>query len=123
MSRTPDPFVASILARLAPLGPIHARAMFGGHGIYLDAVMFAIVFRQTLWLRVDGETKARFAAAGGRPFVYAGKTKPVEMPYWQPPPGAVDDPGELLTWADLALAAATRAKRAKAQKFRSRRNL
>ncbi len=102
--------VARALGLLMPLGPVRARAMFGGHGLYLDEVMFALIGWGDLWFRVDGETKARFAEAGSEPFVYQGKTKPVEMPYWRAPPGSMESPEALLPWAEFALEAARRVK-------------
>jgi DNA transformation protein len=38
-------YKAYVLDQLAPLGPVTARAMFGGAGIYLDGVMFALITR------------------------------------------------------------------------------
>lgn len=36
-------YVDYLLDQLAPLGAVRARAMFGGYGIYLDRLMFALV--------------------------------------------------------------------------------
>jgi DNA transformation protein len=113
-------FVAQVLGLLTPLGPVRARAMFGGHGIYLDDVMFALIGWGDLWFRIDGETKSRFAAAGSEPFVYQGKTKPVEMPYWRAPEGGLESPEALLPWAEIALGAARRAKAEKTPRRRGR---
>lgn len=98
---------------LAPLGPVTARRMFGGHGIYLDGVMFALIASDTLYIKADGATKDHFAAAGSRPFTYAGKNKPVEMSYWQAPMDAMEDPDALLPWALRGIEAARRGKAAR----------
>lgn len=109
------------LALLLPLGPVQARAMFGGHGLYLEGVMFALL-GPDLHLKVDDETKPRFAAAGGVPFTYQREgRRPVEMSFWKPPTGALADAGALLPWAELAVAAARRAKAKKAGKKARRR--
>ena len=98
------------MALLLPLGPVESRAMFGVHGLYLEGVMFGFLLPD-LHLRVDDETKTRFAAAGGVPFTYQREgRRPVEMPYWTPPAEALADAGALLPWAELAVAAARRAK-------------
>jgi len=126
-----DPFVDQVLGLLMSLGPVRARAMFGGHGIYLEDIFFAIIGWDRLWLRVDEETKSRFAEAGNEPFVYDGKTRPVELAYWAAPEGSMENPETLLPWADLAarlrearfggrreVAAARRVKAAKKSKKR-----
>ena len=114
-----DPFSARVTRLLMPLGPVRARAMFGGHGIFHEDLMFALIAWDRLYFKVDGETKGRFAAAGGEPFVYQGKHKPVEMSYWALPGDGLGDPAELLDWAALALAAARRARSKKARKRRA----
>jgi len=38
-----DPFVEEILERMAPLGALRARRMFGGVGLYCDDVFFGLV--------------------------------------------------------------------------------
>lgn len=106
-------FAAHAVEMLSPLGPVRARGMFGGFGIYHEDVMFGLVAYDRLYLKVDDETKERFREAGGEPFVYDGKRKPIEMSYWTPPDQAADDPAALLPWAKLGLEAARRARAAK----------
>lgn len=103
-------FADKVAALLLPLGPVRARAMFGGFGIYHEELMFALIAGDRLFLKVDAETKARFEEAGCAPFVYAGKTRPVEMSYWSAPEPALSDAEQLLPWAELGLAAARRAR-------------
>lgn len=107
--KTTPPFVARCLALLVPCGPVVPRGMFGGWGIFLDGVMFALIVRETLYLKTDAETRARFAETGSEPFVYAGRAKPVEMSYWRAPAGSLENPETLQPWAELAVAAARRA--------------
>jgi DNA transformation protein len=114
------PFVTRCLTLLMPLGPVVPRAMFGGWGFFLDGVMFALAARDTLYLKTDQATRDRFAAAGSKPFVYAGRVKPVEMSYWRAPAGSLDNPETLLPWAEPALAAARRAAAGKAEQRSAR---
>jgi len=104
-------FVDRALGLLVPLGPVRARAMFGGWGIYLDDTMFALIAGEALFLKVDGDSEARFAAAGAEPFVYSRGGESIAMSYRQAPDGSLDHPGALLPWAELALAAAKRARK------------
>lgn len=98
------------LELLQPLGTCSARRMFGGWGIYLDGLMFALIAFERLYLKVDGTTEARWAAAGGQPFVYDGKGRPVKMNYYTPPDEALESPELMRPWARLALEAALRAR-------------
>jgi len=111
-------FVDFLLEQLVLVGPVAARAMFGGHGIYLHGTMFGLVASDTLYLKVDDANRDSFEAAGMGPFVYDGKKGPVAMSYYEVPPGALEDPEALLPWAQSAVAAASRAK---AKKPRRRR--
>ena len=103
-----DEFVAHVLDLMAPLGNVQARAMFGGHGFFLDDVMFAKMGKDVLDLRVDDENRALFEKAG---MEKAGK-----MPYHRAPPEALEDGEVFLEWAQGAVAASRRAAQSKPKK-------
>src|SRR6476619_873945 len=63
-------FIAYLQELFADFGAVSARAMFGGHGLYHDGVMFAVAFEDGLYLKVDSQTRALFEAEGCMPFVY-----------------------------------------------------
>jgi DNA transformation protein len=67
-------------------------------------------------LKTDDGTRPHFAEAGGRPFIYDGKGKPITMSYWTPPEEAMDSAEAMRPWARLALEAALRAAKAKPPK-------
>jgi DNA transformation protein len=119
MAKT-TPFVERMAAQLAPLGPVRARGMFGGYGVYLDDLMFALIAWDRLFFKVDDQTKPTFVDAGGQPFVYDQGGQAVTMSYWEPPKGAFKDAGTLMPWAELGLAAARRVRAAKRGKPRER---
>ena len=98
------------LELLHTLGPCQARRMFGGYGIYLDGLMFGLIAYERLYLKVDADSEPRWQAAGGEPFVYDGKGKPVKMSYYTPPAEALESPELMRPWARLALEAALRAR-------------
>ncbi len=93
---------------LAPLGAIHTRAMFGGHGVYCDDLFIAIVIDDQLYLKVDALTQAAFADAGSAPFVYQGQAKPIEMSYWSVPDEALESARAMRPWGRRAIEAALR---------------
>lgn len=111
-------YVEYTLELLEPLGPVQARAMFGGWGLYQGGRMFGLIIDDRLYLKTDEATRPDFESSGGEPFVYdAGKgRKPVTMSYWTPPPDASDDAHALLPWARRAVDAALRAAQKQKQK-------
>ncbi|CAM3674881.1 TfoX/Sxy family protein [Corallococcus sp. ZKHCc1 1396] len=113
MPRT-DSLVEYTLELLEPLGPVQARSMFGGWGLYFGGRMFGIIIQGQLHLKVDDVTRADFEAEGCRPFVYESRGKAQPMNYWTPPADAEDNSRMLLPWARRAVDAANRAAMKKA---------
>lgn len=101
-------FADFIEESLAPLGPVRARRMFGGYGVFLDRVMFALIADDTLYFKTDDGNRPEFEARSLGPFVYEGNGRLVRMPYFEAPAEALDDPETLCAWARGALAAAAR---------------
>lgn len=95
----------------AGLGAVGIRRMFGGKGIYLDGIIFAIEIGGELMLKADAETAPDFSAAGCRQWLYTHRKsgKVVAMPYWSVPDEALDDPDEMTPWARKAVEAGMRA--------------
>jgi DNA transformation protein len=106
-------FQAFILDLLAPLNPV-ARRMFSGVGLFRDGVMFGLLARDSMHLRVDARSRERFEAAGSAPFTYnrAGRTVSIES-YYALPDGLLDQPDELQDWARDAIGAALAAHKPK----------
>lgn len=115
MSNSPS-FVEHALDLLSGIGPVRARAMFGGHGLYSGDLMFGLLDDDEIFLKTDDASRPRFVEAGCRMWVYPGAA---ETHYYRPPDDAHEDGEAMLPWASLALAAAQRGRAAKARKPRS----
>lgn len=96
----------------AGLGPVSIRRMFGGKGIYHNGLIVALVVSGEVLLKADAVSAPEFEAAGARRWTYAGKRRPVAMPYWSVPDQAVDDPDEMRVWTRKAYEAAVRVGKA-----------
>jgi DNA transformation protein and related proteins len=107
------PFVEHCLELLSPLGPVRARRMFGGWGLYADGLFVALIAEERLYLKADAGTRDHFAAAGCEPFTYIADGKSVTLGYWTAPPDALESTALMQPWARLAMQAAlsARAKR------------
>ncbi|MGF1475777.1 MAG: TfoX/Sxy family protein [Geminicoccaceae bacterium] len=119
MANDPE-FVDFSLELLSPVGPVRAKRMFGGHGIFLDDMMIALIADDQLYLKTDDETKDRFETAGSEPFRYTKAQGQVSvMSYHTAPEAALDDAEEMRTWARLAVDAALRARAKRPAKRRA----
>ena len=117
--RAPSLFVQSLHEVLAPLGRIEARRMFGGHGLYHEGVMLALVLRDTLYLKADAISQAQFDALGLPAFSYQREGRPATLTSFRQAPEAIfDDPEQALHWGRLAYEAALRAHQAKPARAR-----
>lgn len=107
---------AALADDLAPMGAVEVRAMFGGHGLFRDGVMFAMLDSGGVArLRGDDAFGAELEAQGAQKF--DGR-----MPYWSIPDTIRGDTAELVACAERAhgIAVATKkpkkARKAKAEK-------
>ena len=96
--------------------PVTFRAMFGGHGVYRDGVILAVVMDGEPYLKVDDASRPAFEAAGCAPFIYEARGKRLPMSYWSVPAEAMDSPQDFLPWARLAWEAALRKPKPKPRK-------
>ncbi len=99
----------------APFGPVTVRRMFSGAGIFADGLMFGLVVRDVIYLKVDDLNRADFEHEGCAPLTYtrgkkSGQPSEHALPYWRLPERLYDDPDELAEWAQHAFAAAERKK-------------
>ena len=98
-----------ILDLLGPLDPV-ARRMFSGVGLFHGGVMFGLLVRDAMYLRVDAATRESFERAGSRPFSYQRGEREVSLSaYYVVPEDLLDRQDELLQWARDAIEAARRA--------------
>lgn len=105
-----DPFVLHACEMLSCVGPCVAKRMFGGWGISVDGMNIALIAWDTLFLKTNTDTEPQWRAAGGEPFVFEAKGKSTQLHYFTPPDEALESPGLMRPWAQLALAAAVAAR-------------
>ena len=112
-----DEFCDYVVDLLSPLGPATYRFMFGGYAVYVDGLLIGLVANDRLLLRADDENRPDYEALGIGPFQpYEGKTH--SMPFYAVPDEVMDDPDELIGWAEKAMAATVR-KEATSRKKKS----
>lgn len=108
MSVSPD-YREWILEQLRAFGPVTARPMFGGVGLYHESLFFGLLDHDTAYLKVDDGNRADFEAAGMEPFRPYGDDR--AMGYYEIPADVLESPDRLREWAAKAVEAARRKKR------------
>jgi len=109
-------FVSYLVDLMQSVGPVHAKSMFGGYGIYLEGLMLGLVADGVLYLKTDEETENEFKDKGLEAFTYNKKGKEYKMSYYQAPEEALEDGDEMKSWANGAYGAALRAASKKRKK-------
>ena len=104
-----DGFRAFVLEQLEQAArDIHARAMFGGVGVYAGDLFFALIANDILYFKVDDETRPKFTTLGMQPFRPYGE-QGEEMKYFAVPVSVLEDADVLGPWVADAIAIAQRA--------------
>jgi DNA transformation protein len=99
-TRRDSSFKDFVLDQLEGLGAVRARAMFGGHGLYLDEVFFAIVYRGRLYFKTSEATRADFQLHGMKPF--RPSSRQTLGTYYEVPAAVLENVAELSSWARRA---------------------
>ena len=102
-------YVEWITEWLSPLGEITARSMMGGHVLYCNGIVCALVANGTLYLKVDAATRPRFQTLGLKAF-QPFPDKPGTMSYYPPPPEFFENEDVMREWGREAVAVGMRAK-------------
>ena len=120
-----EEYVEFLLEQLEPFGDgrVRSRRMFGGAGLFLNDLMFALIADDRLYFKADDENRPRFLAEDLGPFIFVSKAgKRGALGYYEAPESALDDAGELLDWARLGYDAAVRAAASKPKKKPNKKN-
>lgn len=107
--------IARVEGSAFDLGPVRARPMFGGYGVYIGDLMVALIAGGQLYLKSGEGNRADFEALGLPLFTYRREGKTVALGYSLAPDGV-----ELYPWLEGALAEARARKRKQIAKKQSK---
>jgi len=111
-----DNYRTYIVEQLAALPAISTRRMFGGIGIYSDALFFALIDDDVLFFKVDDSNRDDYVSRGMKAFMpFPGQPS---LGYFQVPPDVIEEAEELTRWARRSVEVA---KNKKGPRLRSRR--
>ena len=100
-----------IMDKLAPIGDVNSRAMFGGYGIFHAGLMFALLSDDILYFKVSDSNREMYEKAGSSIF-------PHGISYWAVPDEVLEDNEKLYEWAGISIRIAEAAASAKKKKRR-----
>ena len=101
-------FVCHVVDLLQVIGPVSARPMFGGYGIFLDSLMFALVADDVLYFKVDKHLLPQYTDKGLPAFSYRRQGKLCRLSYYQPPDEVFDDVDLMRRYGSQSFEAALR---------------
>jgi len=104
-----DEYLTYVIDQLDCIGPVRARKMFGGAGLYFDDLFFALVADDVLYFKVDDSNRPDYEAAGMNPFKPFPDKSNV-MQYYEVPIEALENRETLRDWAQKAIDVARRKK-------------
>lgn len=109
-----DDYLDYVLEQLDDVGEVTVRKMFGGYGLYLDGIFFALISSQhVLYFKVDESNRADYEA------MHMSQFKPLH--YYEVPVEVLEDRTLLNVWARKAYAVARHKAAEKTPKRRGNR--
>ena len=85
----------TLVDKLSAIAGIRSKKMFGGYGIFREEKMFGIVDSEgTVYFKVGDQNQAHYQEA----------QKHGKMPYFKVPEAVLNNPEELVVWAEESIA-------------------
>jgi DNA transformation protein len=103
-----DTFLAHAVELMQGLGPVEAKRMFGGWGVFHEGLCFAIVMGETLYFKTDDTNRAEFDRRDLEPFTFEKRGERVVTGYRAAPEEAFESARVMTEWAKGAYGAALR---------------
>lgn len=107
-----DEFVNYVVGQLDNWADVSVCKMFGGAGLYCDGTMFGLIADDVAYLKVDDSNRKDFVTAGSSAFnPYPDKAKTTVMSYYEIPVDVLENPDQLIKWAERSLTVARKKKK------------
>lgn len=101
-------FLTFVLEQLGGVRDVSHKRMFGGVGLYSGEWFFGVIDNDTLFFKVDDETRPKYRKKKMPAFAPMPGQAAMEG-YYQVPPSVLEDADELAAWAAEAVAVSKRA--------------
>jgi DNA transformation protein len=116
-------YLEYVLEQLAALGALRSNRMFGGVGLYSDALFFGLIDDDTLYFKTDESNVAEYHARRMPRFMPFPDRPESALGYHQVPADVIEDAELLVAWArrSVAVALASKAKKSKPNKPKAKK--
>jgi DNA transformation protein len=115
-------FITHVLELMRAAAPATARAMFGGHGLYVGGTIVGLVVDDVVYFKTDERNRDEFAAQGLDAFVYVTKRGDRMLTsYHRAPDETLESAQAMERWLRSATGAALRSAAAKPAREKARR--
>ncbi|SFN99690.1 TfoX/Sxy family DNA transformation protein [Xenorhabdus japonica] len=94
--------LAQLQQGVSSLGKLKKKSQFGGIGLLLDGILFAISSDGELYLRGNSHAEVLFKARGMEKFIYSKRGIPVTLRYYRVNESLWQDQKQLLEYVNLA---------------------
>jgi DNA transformation protein len=110
-----DEFQQYVMEQLAGVGRVAPRRLFGGIGLYSNERIFGLIFRDTLYFKVNDSNRGDYEARGMSRFRPFADKPLLSMTYYEVPADVLEDADECAAWArkSTAVSAAPPSRRRK----------
>ena len=95
-----ESFKEFVLDQLSELPGVSSRAMFGGHGLYLNGEFFGLVSGDSVYFKTDAESLPDYVERGSKPF--QPSEKQTLTSYYEVPLDVLEDNEMMVEWAKRA---------------------
>jgi DNA transformation protein and related proteins len=106
-------YLAYVLEQLAALPALRSNRMFGGIGLYSDAIFFGLIDDDTLYFKTGPANVAQYLARKMPKFMPFPDKTGLVMGYHQVPADIIEDAESLVAWARQSVAVQLSVKAAK----------
>ena len=100
-------YLEYVLDQLEGFGQVVSKRMFGGIGLYSDALFFGLIDDDILYFKVDDLTRPGYLKAKSKGFDPYGDGN-ASLSYYSVPAQVLEDTDELKAWAGASVEAARR---------------
>lgn len=102
-------FLDYVLDQLSAWDRVYVKRMFGGAALYRDGLAFAMISRNTVYLKVDDTNRDKYIQVGSIP-LKPFKSQATVLSFYNVPPDIFEDSDKFIEWAKESLSIQKRKK-------------